>query len=37
MNNKKFYIEDYLNELKQHINLSENAWLTVAEDIKISI
>ncbi len=34
MNNKKFYIEDYLNELKQHLNLSENAWLTVTEDIK---
>ncbi len=34
MNNKKFYIEDYLNELKQHINLSENAWLTIEEDIK---
>ena len=29
-----FYIEDYSTELKQHINLSENAWLVIDEDIK---
>lgn len=29
-----FYIEDYATELKQHLNLSENAWLVIEEDIK---
>ena len=34
MDNYKFYIDDYANELKQHLNLSESAWLVISEDIK---
>lgn len=34
MNNYTFYIDDYANELKQHLNLSENAWIVIDEDIK---
>lgn len=34
-NNYAFYIDEYVTELKQHINLSENAWLIIDEDIKI--
>ena len=28
----KFFIEDGATELKQHLNLSENAWLVMEED-----
>ncbi len=34
MNNYTFYVDDNANELKQHVNLSENAWLVIREDIK---
>lgn len=30
----KFYIDTFSNDLKQHINLSESAWLTINEDIQ---
>ena len=29
-----FYIPDFETELKQHLNLSESAWLVIEEDIK---
>ena len=29
-----FYINEVENELKQHLNLSEQAWLIVNEDIR---
>lgn len=29
-----FYISDYETELRQHINLSESAWLVIDEDVK---
>lgn len=34
MQNYKFYIDERDNELKQHLNLSENAWMVINEDIK---
>lgn len=33
-NNCIFYIDDFARELKQHINLSENAWRIIDEDLK---
>lgn len=33
-NNYCFYIDEFDNELRHHLNLSENAWLTIREDIK---
>lgn len=32
--NHSFYIDEFARELKQHLNLSESAWLTISEDIK---
>ncbi len=34
MANYKFYVDEYASELKQHLNLSEETWLTIEEDIK---
>lgn len=34
MDKYKFYIDEYATELKQHLNLSDNAWLVIDEDIK---
>ncbi len=34
MEQYSFYVEDYATELKQHLNLSESAWLVIEEDMK---